>query len=469
MMQKRWCCLLCVLLMLWSSALADSFLPTVDLDSVPLTITLTAEVAEHMPLDEVRLGWLGGLIKHVSMVIRTEPEAERQQLSLMVDDAEALRITQQHADDQYQAQLSMLPEMTCAMPDDSLTPLEVLLGVTPSMSVAGVSLADIDLLDEAEALVREVAAYADSMTVTRKREEITGYGVATQKATLAITATDAEPFGRMVRMLCPENSALRDRLNGLSFQGKQSLTLQYDDQGVLHKLTFSGVCGPTAAEMRSITITWKMNHGEGTAKDNLSFKSSTAASDNTDSMTLTLTRSLTTKGSTQTMEIGYTCTDKVKKQETVYKGDVKLTRTDLDGMSAKLGGTATLSVDEPGDGNKLQWILTPDLLFAPLDGIVNGTLDVQQKQGGDPQEHAVIHISMEQGGGIAWNDALPVKLLEDCTADELMTLSERALNGAASQLVRKLVQLPEEDTHYLSADIDPDVWQQIVDAAASGN
>ena len=52
-------------------------------------------------------------------------------------------------------------------------------------------------------------------------------------------------------------------------------------------------------------------------------------------------------------------------------------------------------------------------------------------------------------------------------AGSIEGIRNRILQGATVELVRRLVLLPTEDTAFLSAGLEPDVWQQIVDAAQS--
>lgn len=465
---KRLCLLVLTLLLACGAACADSFIPAMDFAASPLDITLRADVLKHMPLDETRLSWLNALVGHVTLRLRTQPEENRQLISLMVDESPVMEIARQTRDGASEAQLSMAPGVTMTLRGGEDV-LERLLGYTPELSASALTLEHLTLMDDAEALVLAVRkACQDDIATNAKREEITGYGVATQKLTLNVTATNAEPFGRTVRSLCPEGSALGAMLQSLSFQGKQSLVLQTDRNDGLVKLTFTGVVGRTAAEVQNASVTWKLSRTETGGKDHLTVKLTPAAGSAGESVTLLLTRETKRSEQKQSVEMTATLTRRENKQDTVSKGSLSLTREDSEDMTSRLTGTLSLSLQRPESTSALAWELTPDLILAPLDGMVQGTVEVRQLYGGRVQEHALITLAMEAGAELAWHDGWQETPLDDLDEAALDELRAQVTRQAASAIIRSLVLLPAEDTLYLSAGLDDAVWQRLVETARIG-
>ena len=125
---------LCILLMLLplGSSLADEavFLSAQPRSGAPLEMQVQARLIEHMPFDEVRTGWLNDLLAHITFTVRSQSlDGERwSQLSLRVDDDEALGITDCTGSGGSQVQLSVLPDVIYTRSAGEETALDTLLG-----------------------------------------------------------------------------------------------------------------------------------------------------------------------------------------------------------------------------------------------------------------------------------------------------------------------------------------------------
>ena len=105
------------------AALADTgFVPGLadwDLDSIPLELTLSADVTAYAPFDEDRLPQLTSLMKHLSLRVTREPLIDETQstIDLLVDGESALSLGLQKADQGGAfLQLSAMPEKVIPSP-----------------------------------------------------------------------------------------------------------------------------------------------------------------------------------------------------------------------------------------------------------------------------------------------------------------------------------------------------------------
>ena len=116
-------------------------------------------------------------------------------------------------------------------------------------------------------------------------------------------------------------------------------------------------------------------------------------------------------------------------------------------------------------------MLTPTLSFADAsatDRYIDGAVTVEKKAGENlkrVEQSGTIHISVNRGSYFDWELNDTVVDLSAMDDTQLTSLQTEVQSAIATALVRPLVLLPEEDTQYLSADLDEAVWQSIVEAA----
>ena len=74
-------------------------------------------------------------------------------------------------------------------------------------------------------------------------------------------------------------------------------------------------------------------------------------------------------------------------------------------------------------------------------------------------------VEIVPGSTPEWALREKVTALDQMDSEELAALQQRTVNALGKAVIPYLVLLPEEDTLYLSADLPPETWQAVVNAA----
>lgn len=466
---------LCILLMLLplGSSLADEavFLSAQPRSGAPLEMQVQARLIEHMPFDEVRTGWLNDLLAHITFTVRSQSlDGERwSQLSLRVDDDEALGITDCTGNGGSQVQLSVLPDVIYTRSAGEETALDTLLGEAVSAGgLYGLDGSEVAWREDGEALLYAVQdACAEQMTNRAYRETITSYTTVARRKTLSVASEDAEAFRETLLSLCPEGN-LRDLLAALVFSGKQTLTLYTLEDGTIIQATHAGRMGTDEDHLRQVNITWKMLRKDYLVKDDLSIKSpSVSDSSSTDYDTITYARRLEEKDGTAALTSSFSWKRRVEKRITTTSGTLSLNRATLT-EGEQVTGTVTLTLDPPLEDNEESTALTVDLLFPGSPDTLSGTVNVTQKYNGKVRESAELTLRLQPCEAFTFALTGSEQPLDGMEEDALAALRETLQQRAAAAIVRPLVLLPREETYFFSYELPDESWQRIVDAAQAG-
>lgn len=441
---------------------AIEMIPGVDLRALeekPLSVTLTVDVAAHMPFDETRCGQLNVLLRHLSMSLNYQQieQEDWSRMAILVDGQEAVSIAQRSSDARTETQFSSLPGRTFITSSAAIA-----LGGEADLSIFGLDGSEREWLDAGYALIGAISEpLSDWEKQTTIKTKIADMGTAAVKQVYTVPKEDASGLSDTLAALCPEGR-LRTLLSGLLFSGKQSLTLWRDAENAVLRLEYKGRCGRSEDELRNVTLVWRMCRTGEAERDDLTLKS--PAVKGTDSNTLSFEHSLTTDGTKSDLKAKFSYTTVSAKKKTTLSGEASLT-----GEAAEDGGTLTGKVSIkrmlPGAEHAEQVVLSPQVLFSgdKLSPRAEGTVRVQTYRGSDPQEDATIGATVSVGEFFSWEMEQNQIVVDDQKGEALMT---EAASAAVAALIRPLVLLPEEDTLYLSAGLSG--WQTIVEAAREG-
>ena len=461
---RRFLLLLLAVCLLSGAALSESYwMPGLDparLEARPIRLTVRPAVSVILPLDESRTDDLNALLKHLTLVVTVDQagaEESWEELRLLTDEQETLRLLNHRTAEGSTLSLSSQPEHTWFSSGDTLalltgaeTPQEELYGITP---------AHLNLFEEADALLEGLlTGFEEDLVRTKGNENVKGYGKTTQRIRLTVEAKDAAVFGAKMAALCPEG-VLSDLAEGLTFSGKQSLSMLASEDGQVLKLTYSGRCG-IGEDIRKVNVTWRRQRSGANVKDEISLTSPAVKGNQRD--TLTLKRTGSTEGEVRNLSLSLSWEQRRTGEKVKNLSASLSTSATPSGSQWLLSGNAKAELKTGSDvseGTEAGW----SLAVSGEEPSASGTVTLKNSADGHTVSGLTLEVSLERPPEADWEQAVPDMTLDGMDGEALRVLREETLLCAARDIVRALVLLPEEDTLYLSRAL-PD-WQTIVDAA----
>lgn len=428
-------------------------------ESLPMDVTLSADVAVHMPFDDNRCAQLNALMKHLTLHLNsyvTDGETLNR-VALKVDGADAAWMMQKENAAETQLRLSWKPEVTYSAAGNAL---DMVSGV----ALEGFPTDKLVWLEECPALVDNLCdALQDYGKASSIKTNIKNMGMARKKIIYTVPKADAQLFWDAVADSCPDGSSLGNLLAGMTVSGQQKLIVWRDAEGALLRIEYAGKCGKSADTLRQVKLIWRLCRTEDAVRDDINLK--TPAVTGGDYNTLTLTRNLLQdeKG-TVTLDGKFSYTVKAGKEKSSFSGEVDLT-SKPDGEDTLLAGSMMVKSKQPGDDAASSTVVKPDVRLG-VSGktpVVSGKVQVQQLYDGHVVEDAVIGVEVTPGAALTWERADITVDMDAMDEQQLLDMTQ----GLSEAVVPHLVLLPQEDTLYLSADLPEEVWQRIVEAAQS--
>ena len=427
---------------------------------------LGADVSVHMPFDEDRCGQLNALLKHLTLrlgLMQMDDE-EWSRVALCVDGEETVSIDYRQHDGQTELRLSCLPgeTFTTGQATDVSSALGMLLGEESSEgSLFGLDGSEGAWISDGYALIcaleEPLSAWCKESAV---KTAVKSMGTARIKRSYTVPKDQAEEFASALIAACPLGK-LGTLLSGLTFTGQQKLTVLLTKDGAPLRVDYTGRCGPDTKHQRQVTLTWRMRR-DNIVQDELTLKS--PAVSGTDRNTLTYSRKLASKKSGgKSYESKFTYEWVENRKKTTLTGECSLSCTEK-----KSGSTLTGSVKikrQLPDADSAETVkLSPDLLLTD-DPAVRGTVFAETYRGSNVIGQAKISVEIVPGDVFDWALQGSAVDLDGMDEEKLEALRSRAVSAMGEKLIPALVLLPEEDTLYLSADLPPETWQAIMNAA----
>lgn len=464
------CCFLLLVLCVsvCCSAVAEAVLipemNTWDWTSMPMEVSLQADVQCHMPYDETRVQQLNALLGHLTLQLHFQQHSDERwsNMSLFVDEEAVLSMRQREAVDRTEAQFSVSPYATYWWEQDSGVDLGSLLGGS----------VDAELwLDGSEtSWMNDALQLFDAMSIsmpeylTDKKYLVTveNMGKATRKQTIIVPKSAVSELPELLAGLSPDGE-LKELLRRMVFAGRQSLTLWRDENGAILRADWTGQAGMTQKDLREVSLVWRLCRSEEQVKDELTLKTPRVQGSGRNN--LTIDRVIKQDGDQARMDMKLVKNTLENGEKTVVTAEFALDRTTIEGRS-HVQGEVSIQQQEGDDDDYLKLVLLPDFVMTgtqetpAMDGLVNAAMYQNKKL----LEQAKIAFSAEQSDWMLW-ELRPDQQQVDAANQE--AVASQLVKSMAVDLVRRLVLLPGEDTLFLSADLDPEMWKQIVDAAQS--
>lgn len=431
--------------------------------SEPVEIELQAAVQTHMPFDETRTAQLNALLSHLALRLRFQAvdDAIWSRMTVLSDGGEVMSVNTRQEHQAGQAQFSFLPDRTYAWAANSGVSLEGLLGGDDSIDPWWLDGLEAGLLADGLILLNALPdALPDYLKTSRISTTITGMGKAVEKQVVTIPSGAVEGLGTLLAGRVPQGR-LQTLLSGMVFSGKQTVTMWRDENGALLRADYAGNAGVSQEDLRSVSLSWRLRRDDEQVLDDLTLRTPRVKGSGRNNVVLTRTLKETANQATLEVSLRY---------EVVAAGvkDVHTVAADLTRDSGEDGQRVTGEVTlqrQQGDESAGKLTLVPDVTFLPEGEILaSGMVQVAQSVGSSLKEQADVRMEVRRSDWLIWELRPNVITV---VMDNMAGISRRIVQGATVELVRRLVLLPTEDTAFLSAGLEPDVWQQIVDAAQS--
>ena len=470
MIRQRWISVALAAMMclcLCSSAMADARLvPDLEgvyLESEPLEMDISVDVQAHMPFDDTRTAQLNAMLGHVSLQVQYQSLGGEiwSRLAVLADGDEVMAVHQRQTGNVEQARFSFLPETTYEWTDGSGISLQTLLGGDESVQLWGLDGSENTWLDDALPLFDALPGLMpDNLKTTSISTTINGMGKAVEKQVVTISSADVEGLGALLAGLVPEGK-LRTLLESLQFSGRQTVTLWRNSDGKIIRADYAGNAGVSQEDLREVSLIWRLRRDDEQVLDDLTLRTPRVKGSGRNNVVLTRTLKETANQATLEASLRYEVLARGVK--TVLTGTADLTR-DSEEDGQRVTGEVTIQRQQGGESAE-KLILSPDLTFTPEgDTLAVGTVQIAQSVGSSLKEQADVRMELRRSDWLIWELRPNVITV---VMDNMAGISRRIVQGATVELVRRLVLLPTEDTAFLSAGLEPDVWQQIVDAAQS--
>ncbi|MGN0973043.1 MAG: hypothetical protein ACI4OY_13880 [Aristaeellaceae bacterium] len=456
-------------LCLCAPALADARLVPemagVYLASEPLEIDLSVDVQAHMPFDDTRTEQLNAMLRHVSLSMQYQSLGGEtwSRLAVLMDGDEVMAVHQRQTDTVEQVRFSFLPGTSYEWPAGSGCSLLSLLGggedETLPVSLDG---GEESWLEDGRTLLDALTdAMPDNVRTSNISTTINGMGKAVKKQILTIPSSDTEGLGELLAGYVPEGR-LKALLERLIFSGKQTVTLWRNAEGGILRANYAGNAGVSQEDLREVSLVWRMRRDDAQVLDDLTLRTPRVKGSGRNNVVLTRTLKEEDGQSTLEVSLRYEVLDGGVK--TVLTGAADLTRTSGED-GARLAGEVSLQT-QTGEESADKLVLTPDVVLTPGTEapLAQGTVGVARYTGSSLKEQADVSVTVRLNDWMVWELQPNVIQVNEGNID---SIRRRIQQESTVALVRRLVLLPQEDTAFLSAGLEPDVWQQIVDAAQS--
>ena len=462
--------MLCCLTLTMSAFAETSFLPDLadwDLESIPLELTLSADVTTYASFDEDRLPQLTNLMKHLALRISWQPLIEETQstVSLLVDGEEAMNFGLQTSSQGGMAQFSVLPDTTYAAED----PIALLLGTSlEPITLFGLDGSETAWLREGHELLSALeSALAPYLTKESNiKTAIKNMGTARRKQDYTIPKADADQLTALLASACPEGR-LKRLVSSLVFSGKQTVHIYRDEAGAPLRVEWSGNCGVDEDHLRQVSLTWRLRRDDTAYRDELTLTSPAVRGSDNNKLTWTC-HIEPNKSGHQVLEGELSYTSTISKQKTTLTGKYKLTAKPED-AGTRVTGEASLSQQLPGEDNATSYTFTPDLLFSGDMNLpaIDGTLTIANQIGKKLLSQATLTVGLHRTGYTGWQmraETVDLSMMDDAT---IASIRQQVTTAISAALLRRLTLLPRDDLDYLFKDLPEESIQAIINAAQS--
>lgn len=431
-------------------------------DAKPVEVLISLGKLDALaPFDAARVKELSNLLQHLHLELSWKEEMGESwfQGKLLVADREAAAVNKRDYAGQSLIQLSPLPGTTYTTL--SADPWGRLTGSPILSSSGGMDMEILEWLPQMEAFppfLREALSPWKAEKPLKKR--IRNAGTSITQETYTIPKEEVEAFQRAIAGFAAPGP-LTALLKRMQFSGPQKLVLLLTAEGDVLSATYSGQGGLTESDTRQLKVSWKRGRSADGLMDDLKIEA--PATKGKESFTATFSRQLTTGKNQRKLSV------KLGMDMNSPEGNVKsilsaaLTAIPTDDTE-QVTGKVELTTQQ-GKNKGLLTILPNLQVDQSLLPSGMGDVAIQYKQNGKILTDFTLGLTLGPAEDFPWmmaTDTVDIDRLEQQAArEEVMTIA-----AAFTQAVLPhLILLPEEDTLFLSRNLDQDVWRTMVDAA----
>ena len=434
--------------------------------SLPIRGKLSVDIGSLVPFGEDRCAQLNALLSHVTLDVHAQPAGSGvwEKLGVLVEGVQAAWLNRRtDADGTVRLVCSADPDTTYVTKDPS--GLAALLGTAnPSDDLvpdeAAAALERSAWLDEAAArmpgLTEALAPWSKTAKVSTDIRDI---GTARRRVTAVVPGEDAARLPELLRGVFGDLVPA-----GLTFSGRQNVQLYFNENDELVKLTWDGRAAWAEDDLRKVNLDWRFHRTDRRSVDGITLKSPAVSGTNRDNFTLTRQLTADADGA---VKLTFKLTDDFVRggKKTVWKAAAELNSA-AEQAVCRVGGSMTLSCTRSDESRS--WRYEPELTLDASSSLsMEGTVGIVYTEGKAELLRASLNLSLVNTDAFDW--ALTGQSVDlDANSDaSVQRIRETLVQGLAAQVAAPLVLLPDEDVLFLSEGIDPAVWQQIREAAAS--
>ena len=447
---KRICAAAAAVFLLFAScsARASLFRDTVNLlgtdSSVSFTIRLEAEKVSQF--DENRTSQLNRLLRHLEIygaVSSRESEA-----SFLLDGQELFTVRESELGESVRTVFTSNGGQPYVFPGHSesaenVMTLQAAQGGNPFRWNRNIYLALDDYRDFFHNLPD---AFPDHSTASKTSEKYRDYGKAVRKVTVIIQGEELNAFFQRNTSVSAQHTIYPDPAR-LVFDGRQSFTLMFTEDGSLIRIMYSGKAGSGPDDIRNVRLDWKTVRGETLEKDEIELRTPDIRGTRRDNFLLNHTWKSDGEGGES---FSWTAeTDRVA-------GGVRtreFSKASLELKDQRITGTMSERNLSRGNDNSSELILD---VSAAYTGSYSGTLEIIRKKDKIEKDKWMFRFSLAGGlpaqefSGSA--DMIPAENVSPQVILEQLTAS----------VVRGLLTLPAEDLAFLKDGIPDDIWEELL-------
>lgn len=280
-----------------------------------------------------------------------------------------------------------------------------------------------------------------------------GYGKGVRKLTIPLSDQYVTEHFPGAAAGLAETDEIREFLNGLVFVGPQKIILLYDPDDRLLRINYDGKVGLTEDSVRKVSIVWRCLRTADRIKDNITIK--TPSVKGYDKYNITYERAVDLSDP-QHHSISWDLqidlrADQLKKKIS-YSSDLAVS----DGI---LGGKVLFA--EKQDGGEKKILIVPEMQKENEDEY-SGTIEITNYSGKIITSSLRASVSVYPGEKPAVPEYGRLKTAGEPAREASENHSDPLQDQINSILIRRILELPEEDLAFLSTDIPEEIWDSLI-------
>ena len=430
------------------------------LDGVPVEVILKAEVDTHMPFDDERLAMLTPILDMLSLRLITGDDEGS--VTIGIADMDALTLNYRGKE----VWISSFPDVTYTADED---PMSTLLGasvtITDTYETLGLASEGESLITDGKRMFQQLPTVLEKFGKrSNSATNISGYGKSVYRIDYSFASGKASQLQEGLVTACPDGW-LKRILTNLTFTGKQTLRIYFDEQDRPLRVEFNGSCGPEG-DIRNVKLVCRVRDDDEVSKVYLELTSPAKKGKNKNDLTFERTIQTNNKGA-RTVGGSFKYTKTKDSVTSIWNGDFQLINAFSDSADV-ISGNFTLQKKLNGADKYEAMTIVPDLVIAGSmeKPYINGSITVTEQYAGKVTEQAKVLIDLKPAENVAWEETTKRIDLSAMSEDGLAAERQKVADSIATAIVSPLVIIMGEDAEYFFRDLPPEAVDDIINAAS---